>query len=167
MNIIIRQAEIADVQSVSAILTEAELWLEEQSIPLWSVQDLTVECLNEDVAAGCYFLAEEKGQPAGTFRYTMEDPVSWPDARDGESAFIHRVAVRRHYADGTVSTAMLHWAVDRTKTLGRQYLRLDCEASRTKLRQFYERFGFQYHSDKYIGPYHVARYEYAIPEKRI
>ncbi len=166
MNLIVRQAGITDVEIVSEILIEAELWLEKQGIPLWNIQDLSVECLNEDVAAGCYFLAEENGQPAGTFRYTMEDPVSWPDAIDGESAFVHRIAVRRIYAGGTVSTAMLKWAVDRTKALGRQYLRLDCEASRTKLRRFYEQFGFQYHSDRHVGPYHIVRYEYAIPEKK-
>jgi GNAT superfamily N-acetyltransferase len=166
MNIVIRQAEIADMQSVSAILTEAALWLGKCGIPLWNVRDLSVECLNEDVAAGCYFLAEVEGQSAGTLRYALEDTVSWPDARDGESAFIHRVAVRRDYAGGTVSTALLKWAVDRTKALSRQYLRLDCEISRIKLRRFYERFGFQYHSDLHVGQYHVARYEYAIPEKK-
>ena len=108
---IIRQAEIADVQSVSAILTKAALWLEKRDIPLWNVRDLSVECLNEDVAAGCYFLAEVEGQSTGTLRFTLEDPVVWPDVCDGESAFIHRIAVRRDYAGGMVSIAMLNSAV--------------------------------------------------------
>jgi GNAT superfamily N-acetyltransferase len=84
--------------------------------------------------------------------------------REGESAFVHRMAVRREYAGGAVSTALLTWAVDRTRALGRRYLRLDCDASRPKLRLVYERFGFQYHSDRHVGPYHVARYEYAVPK---
>ena len=162
MNIVIRHAEINDVHAVSEILIEAASWLEKNGIPLWNVYDLSEERLHEDVASGLYFLAEVDGKAIGTFKYTMVDPLCWPDANDGESAFVHRVAVRRDYAGGMVSTAMLNWAVDQTKELGRRSLRLDCEISRNKLRIIYERFGFQYHSDKHVGQYHVARYEYVI-----
>ena len=162
MNIHIRQAGIADVHIVSEILIEAESWLERRGIPLWNVNDLSVECLREDVASGFYILAEANGKSAGTFKYVMMDPLCWPDVNDDESAFIHRVAVRREYAGGTVSTAMLKWAIDSTRALGRRYLRLDCEISRNKLRKIYEQFGFQYHSDKHVGSYHVARYQYNI-----
>ena len=166
MNMVIRQAERADVHTVSEILTEAELWLEKRGIPLWNIKDLSADSLIEGAEAEYYFLAEVEGQSAGTLRYTLEDSVVWPDACDGKSAFVHRIAVRRSYAGGKVSIAMLNWAVDRTKALGRYYLRLDCEISRTKLCRFYERFGFQYHSNRHVGPYHVARYEYMIPEKK-
>ncbi|MGD0591630.1 MAG: GNAT family N-acetyltransferase [Bacteroidota bacterium] len=162
MNIVIRQTGAADVHTISEILIEAESWLEKRGIPLWNVHDLSEESLREDVASGLYILADTNGKSAGTLKYTMTDPLCWPDAHDGESAFVHRVAVRRDYAGGTVSTAMLKWAVDHTRVLGRRFLRLDCEISRNKLREIYERFGFQYHSDKHIGPYHVARYEYTV-----
>jgi hypothetical protein len=52
--------------------------------------------------------------------------------------------------------------VERTRALPRRYLRLDCEASRPRLRAFYESFGFRYHSDKHVGPYHVSRYEFDV-----
>jgi len=162
MNILIRQAGIADVHTVSEILIEAESWLEKRDIPLWNVNDLSVESLLEDVTSGFYILAEANGKSAGTFKFVMMDPLCWPDVNDDESAFVHRVAVRREYAGGIVSTAMLKWAIDRARALGRCYLRLDCEISRTKLRKIYEQFGFQYHSDKHVGSYHVARYQYNI-----
>jgi GNAT superfamily N-acetyltransferase len=162
MDIIIRQAGVADVYIVSEILIEAASWLENKGIPLWNVNDLSEESLHEDVMSGFYILAEANNKPAGTLKYIMADPLCWPDANDGDSAYVHRVAVRRAYAGSTVSTAMLKWAVDRTRALGRHSLRLDCEISRNKLRNIYERFGFQYHSDKRVGQYHVARYEYII-----
>ena len=62
-----------------------------------------------------------------------------------------------------MSTALLEWAVREARRLGRRALRLDCEASRASLRAVYERFGFRYHSDRHVGPYHVARYEYPLP----
>jgi len=162
MDIIIRQAGIVDLHAVSEILIEAASWLEKRGIPLWNVRDLSEESLQEDVASGFYVLAEVNGKLVGTLKYTMADPMVWPDARNDDSAFVHRVAVRRDYAGGTVSTSMLKWAVDRTRVLGRRYLRLDCEISRNKLREIYEQFGFQYHSDKHVGSYQVARYEYNV-----
>ena len=165
MSIAVRQAWLADVHAVSSILTEAASWLERRGIPLWKVQDVSVERLREDVAAGFYVLAEANGQAAGTLKYQLEDPFFWPDVRAGESAFVHHVAVQRDCAGGTTSVALLRWAVDRTEALGRRRLRLDCDASRTKSREVYERFGFHFHSEKRVGSYNVARYEYAIPEK--
>jgi GNAT superfamily N-acetyltransferase len=86
----------------------------------------------------------------------------WPDVLQAESAFIHRLAVKRDFAGGHVSSALLQWAVERTRSLGRRYLRLDCVASRPRLRAIYERFGFRHHSDKQVGPYFVSRYEYEV-----
>jgi GNAT superfamily N-acetyltransferase len=81
-----------------------------------------------------------------------------------DSAFIHRLAVRRRFAGGEISSALLLWAIARTHTLGRRYLRLDCEASRARLRALYERIGFRFHSNKQVGPYFVARYEFDVTE---
>ncbi|MEH2214010.1 MAG: hypothetical protein V7K84_25930, partial [Nostoc sp.] len=47
------------------------------------------------------------------------------------------------------------------------YLRLDCDASRPRLRAVYERFGFRHHSDKQVGAYFVSRYEYKISPQAI
>jgi hypothetical protein len=107
--IVIRQAGLQDLDDVSAILIEAASWLEERGIPLWNVRDLGVEQLREEVSSGLFVLAEANGQPAGTLKYQLEDPLFWPDARDGESAFIHKVAVRRQFAGGIVSTSLLEW----------------------------------------------------------
>ena len=58
------------------------------------------------------------------------------------------------------------WAVEQARLLGREYLRLDCEASRARLRAVYERFGFVHHSDRKVGPYCVARYEYRVTKPK-
>ena len=75
------------------------------------------------------------------------------------AAFVHRLAVRRACAGGQLSALLLRWAAQRAMSLGRRFLRLDCEASRPRLRSVYERCGFQHHSDRQVGPYFVSRYE--------
>ena len=57
-------------------------------------------------------------------------------------------------------------AVDQARALDRDVLRLDCDADRVSLRAVYERFGFVYHSDRQVGPYYVARYEYWLVRPR-
>lgn len=155
----VRQALESDVGVVSDILREAASWLRIREMPLWTEEELTPARLAPDVAFGQFFLAECDGEPAGTLRFQLTDPEVWPDLDVGDSAFIHRFAVRRALAGKGISLAMLSWAATRARDRGRRYLRLDCEANRPRLRAFYEGAGFSYHSDFKVGRFYVARYE--------
>lgn len=155
----IRHAERPDVGVVSSVLQEAAKWLTERGMPLWKTGELGPEHITADVLGGMYWLALVDGVPAGCVRFQLEDRLFWPDVTPGESAFIHRLAVRREYAGGAVSTALMDWARDHAQTLGRRWLRLDAAADRLALRRVYERYGFQFHSERRVGPYLVARYQ--------
>lgn len=162
MPALIRPATSSDTTTISSILTEAARWLEQGGQVMWRDSELFPERIATDVAEGLFFLAEQDGVPAGTVKFQLEDPLFWPDQPMGEAAYVHRLAVRREVAGRGVSTALLSWAAERTRSLNRRYLRLDCEASRPKLRAIYERFGFRHHSDRQVGPYFVARYEMTV-----
>ena len=109
---------------------------------------------------GCSPFCE--GIAAGVVKFQTEDLEYWPDIMQSDSTFIHRLAVRRSFAGGSVSTQIFQWAIDRTRELGRYFVRLDCVADRPRLRSVYENFGFKHHSDRQVGAYFVARYEYDI-----
>jgi GNAT superfamily N-acetyltransferase len=158
--ITIRQATNRDVETVSAILQEAARWLENAGMPLWRDEELSSAKIAPDVCAGLYHLAEYSEGVGGTVRFQLEDSVVWPEAPEHEAAYIHRLAIRRRYAGTGLSAFILHWAVQRTHILGRRYLRLDCVASRPRLRAIYESFGFQHYDDRQVGPYCVSRYQY-------
>jgi GNAT superfamily N-acetyltransferase len=162
MYISIRQATIQDTLIVSDVLLEAASWLQQRGIPLWHDSEVSPASISKDVANGLYFIAELAGEPVGTIKFQLEDFLFWPDISQEDSAFIHRFAVRRRYSGGKVSSALLTWAIEHAQTLGRRYLRLDCDASRPRLKAVYERFGFRHHSDRQVGAYFVSRYEYEI-----
>lgn len=162
MRLGIRQAMPQDVEKVSGILREAAQWLEQNGKSMWRNDELLPSHIAADVHAGAFFIAECDGVAAGVVKFQLEDLLFWPDVSQAQSAFVHRLAVGRRFAGGGVSSALLHWAVERARSLGRNYLRLDCEASRARLRAVYERFGFCHHSDRQIGPYFVSRYEYRV-----
>jgi GNAT superfamily N-acetyltransferase len=160
--ITVRLASAEDGAVVMSILREAAEWLESRGIPLWRTDELSDEAIAADVAAGSFWIAEVRGESAGTVRLQFSDPEFWPDVPEADCLFLHRLAVRRQFAGGEVSSALLSFALDMTRTRNRRLLCLDCEADRERLRAIYERFGFTHHSDRHVGPYFVARYTMSV-----
>lgn len=158
----VRQAVLEDLSTVSGILSEAASWLEQQNMTLWGEAEVSPKVVCQDIKAGLVYIAFHEGSAVGVVKFQTEDPLFWSDIPHEDSAFIHRLAVRRSVAGGSVSTALMQWAVEQSQKLGKRYLRLDCAADRSRLRLVYEKFGFQHHSDRQVGPYFVARYEYEV-----
>lgn len=156
----IRQATVDDTAALVETLTEAANWVEQlDGTTMWVEGELEEWRVREEAAAGMFVVGEEGGRIVGAIRFQLEDPLFWPDLDGRDSAFVHRLAVRRAHAGRGVSTALLQWSVDRARALGRRYLRLDCDADRSRLRGLYERFGFRLHSYRQVGAYYVSRYE--------
>jgi GNAT superfamily N-acetyltransferase len=158
----VRRATATDATAVAAILAEVDAWVAQLGTPMWERGEVDRDRVVAEVVSGLFALAWWDGEAAGTVKFQLEDPEFWPDRPGDNAAYIHRLAVRRKFAGGMVSTALMQWAVDRARSLRREVLRLDCDADRTRLRRVYERFGFRYHSDRQVGPYFVARYEYLV-----
>lgn len=158
-DVVVRVARADESVLVASVLAEASVWLERRGMPLWKARDVDAAAVAGEVASGIYALAFEADSAVGTARVTLEDPQFWPDAEAGEAVYVHRLAVRRSHAGGRVSGALLDWAAARATELGRQQIRLDCDAKRPRLRAIYERLGFSHHSDRMIGSYLVARYQ--------
>ena len=147
------------------ILEEAVRWLSEHGTPMWKLGEVSQATIDADIKAGLFVVAESSEELLGTMKFQLEDPLFWPDIPAGESAFVHRLAVRRRWAGGKVSSQLMQWAAREALLLGRPFLRLDCDAARPRLRAVYERCGFTHHSDRQVGPYYVARYEFATGAK--
>jgi len=159
MRVEIRQATAADAAVIEAMLLEAARWVDALGAVMWEEGELDAGRLARESAAGQFFIAEVDGVAAGIVRFQLADLQFWPDIPHADSAFVHRLVVRRAFKGQGVSTALLEWAAGRARSLGKRFLRLDCDAQRTKLRALYELFGFHLHSYRQVGSYYVARYE--------
>lgn len=158
----VRIAAPSETGIVAEILAEASTWADTIGAKLWQLDELAPSGIGRDVAAGLFQLGWVGSEAAGTVKFQLDDSEFWPDDPGDHAAYIHRLAVRRRFAGGRVSTALMRWAVQQAAARGRQMLRLDCDVERTSLRRVYERFGFRYHSDRQVGPYLVARYEFRL-----
>lgn len=161
-SITVRQAQAQDAAVIQEMLEEAARWVDALGVVMWDEGELDPDRVAREAAEGQFFIAEIDGDPAGAVRFQLADRLFWPDLEGTDSAFIHRLVVRRRYKGLGVSTTLMQWAVLHARSLGKSYLRLDTDASRPKLRELYERFGFQFHSFREVGPYYVARYLYPL-----
>jgi GNAT superfamily N-acetyltransferase len=165
MAIVIRPATADDTAALVETLTEALKWVERlDGTIMWVEGELEEHRVRAEADAGMFVVADCDGTVIGAIRFQLEDQLFWPDVDGSDSAFVHRLAVRRSHAGQGVSTALLQWAVDRARGSGKRYLRLDCDADRPRLRALYERFGFRLHSYRQVGAYYVSRYQLQIPQ---
>lgn len=162
MAVDVRVATPNEARLVADVLTEAATWADVKGAKLWQLDEVDPRRIAGDVERGLFHIAWRDGDAAGTVKFQLDDSEFWPDDPGDHAAYIHRLAVRRRYAGGEISTALMAWAVGRAASLGREFLRLDCDAERLSLRAVYERFGFRHHSDRQVGPYFVARYQYPV-----
>jgi GNAT superfamily N-acetyltransferase len=158
MTVHVRQATAADAPAIEAMLIEAARWVDALGVVMWEEGELDSQRIAGEVAAGQFFVAAVGGALAGAVRFQLEDRQFWPDLENADSAFVHRLVVRRTFRSQGVSTALLDWAVGHARALGKRFLRLDCDADRPKVRAVYERYGFQLHDYRQVGAYYVARY---------
>ena len=159
----IRLASVDDAWAVAEVLTEAAEWVRTlDGTQMWVEGELDHDHVRAEVERAQFVVAEADGQVAGVMRFQLEDALFWPDLEARDSAFVHRLAVRRAFAGRGVSSVLLQWAVDRARQLEKRYLRLDCDADRARLRALYERFGFRLHSYRQVGAYYVSRYELEV-----
>lgn len=161
MQIVVEQAGANDVETVSAILQESANWLIEKGEKLWQLDELAADKIKEQVESGMFWLAKVEGEAAGCVRFQLEDKEYWGDVPHEDSAFIHRLAVRRKFAGQGISRALVDWAKTKAKAEGKEFLRLDC-INRENLRQVYENYGFKFHSFKEREPYMVVRYQFKL-----
>jgi GNAT superfamily N-acetyltransferase len=163
--ITVRQARAADAATIQDMLEEAARWVDAMGVVMWDEEELAPGRVTREVAAGQFFIADVDREAAGAVRFQLEDQLFWPDLTRDDSAFIHRLVVRRRYRGIGVSTALMRWAAFHARERGKRYLRLDCDADRPKLRMLYEGFGFRFHSFRQVGPYYVARYAYQLSDR--
>ena len=100
MQLTIQPATLEDGETVSDILLEAATWLTRRGVPMWRESEVVASRIREDVAAGLFFLATSAGEPVGTLKFQLSDPLFWPDAPGDDAAYVHRLAVRRCFAGG-------------------------------------------------------------------
>lgn len=168
MPLFITPAQPSDLETVLAIYDESAQWLAAQGLPagFFPQPDWIRQGVAADIARGDVYLGRDAdGRVRGTLRLLWEDPDAWPDDRD-EAGYVHGLIIRNEARGRGVGAAMLAWAERTTRERGRRFLRLDCDATNSKLCAYYERLGFTSRGTLPQKHHLAARYEKALPAER-
>ncbi|CAG7621665.1 GNAT family N-acetyltransferase [Actinacidiphila bryophytorum] len=141
-----RRATADSTATVLDVLDEAAQWLAAQGVSQWPPR-FEAAWVEGAISRGETWLVEVAGEAAGTVTLDRSDPL-WADS-PGPAAYVHRMAVRRRAAG--LGAVILAWAADTARTQAADALRLDCVASNTRLRAYYESHAFMHRGDAPVG----------------
>ena len=153
-----------DAVVASSVMIDAACRLKERGEALWKEEELTPEQLIDQIAAGRLYLIKKNGMTVGTVLFQWEDELYWPDMPGGDAAYIHKLVLIKDVAGSGIGKEVIAWARGMAVKAGRKYLRLDCEAHRSRLCAYYESAGFILHSKRQVGSQYLARYEMDIED---
>ena len=173
---LIRATTPADVPVVMAIIEEARRTIATLGIDQWQNGSPNIAMITRDVEAGQGRVVTLDGEVVGTFAVIQNgEPVyavidgAWhtPD-RDAEGNWtyiaLHRVAISVAHRGSGISTAVIRYAKDIARSMGRYSLRIDTHEGNVVMRRMLERHGFVKCGVIYLenGDHRVA-YEKTIP----
>jgi ribosomal protein S18 acetylase RimI-like enzyme len=145
------------------IMQEVAQWCIDVGKPMWSLKELTRErllCLPR--VQDSFLVARCGGQPAASMILQWHDPQFWPMVKVRESGFIHKLCIRRSFAGKGLSRRMVEHAVNECRKRGIEYLRLDTDFTKPRLRGLYESMGFVKAGRRFVDGKDYALYELRI-----
>ncbi|MDD9271740.1 GNAT family N-acetyltransferase [Paenibacillus sp. GCM10023248] len=142
MDLQVKNISDNQVADFCSILKEVVMWLHTQGQGMWSLEQVSREKILSEYSIEEMFLGYMEDVPVSTMILQEEDDVFWPSVVKNESLFLHKLSVRRQFANFGLARDMVKWAKQEAQNRNKRYLRLDCAADRPKLCSFYESIGF-------------------------
>lgn len=102
------------------------------------------ELVAQEIAEGRQWKIELDGQVACVFVVAYQDPAIWGEMDREPAVYLHRIVTHPDFRGRNFVGAILEWAKAHGKALGKSYVRLDTWAENMKLKEIYERNGFEF-----------------------
>ena len=147
---------------VLAVLEEAAEWLVRKGIVgLWRPGFFSRQIFADQIARGEVYVSKLGGETVGTITLQWKDELFWPGASP-DAGYVHKLAVRPAYLGRRFGLQMLEWAGRTARLAGKSFLRLNCPATNTKLRDYYEKAGFTH-----VNNVEVAQWKFSLYQKNL
>ena len=163
---IIRQANVHDIDSLMALFAEARATIAALGIDQWQNGYPSLAVVSEDIAKHRSYVVEIDGAIVGTFVLIFDGETTYDRIYDGEwktgdsqnYIAIHRVAVSVARRGSGISTAIINYAAEVAYSMGRTSLRIDTHRGNAVMRRMLEKHGFVHCGSIYLenGDHRVA-----------
>jgi ribosomal protein S18 acetylase RimI-like enzyme len=131
-----------EIDDAILIMNEVAKWCIESDLNMWKLEVLTREKLIKNITEENFCIGKINGEAAASMILQWYDPYFWPNLKENESGFIHKLCVRRKFAGMNLSKKMIDYAMNECRKKGISYLRLDTDGDNSKLCELYEGLGF-------------------------
>ena len=158
---IITQATKEDIPAILEMYKHRVLYNNEHGIPQWTLDEVTWEEFEKTYTIEDYFVGKVNGEVAcGMFIVDVDD-LYWPEIEKGKYLYLHKICVDPAYAKLGYSDLMIEYFKNKGKSEGHKEVRLDVREKKAKLRQMYERHGFQLvRTGQFVPTFTTALYQY-------
>ena len=132
-----------EVQNSINIMKEVACWGRSVGLNVWKDEALASEKLLKYASKEEFCIGQISGNNACCMILQWEDTFFWPNARKNEAGYVHKLCVRREYANQGLPSKMVEFAIEECKKRNINYLRLDTGWTNTKLCNIYKSLGFE------------------------
>lgn len=156
----IRKATAGDLDAMQVLFDEARGTIAALGINQWQNGDPKPETVREDIALGQSYVIMEGDALCGTFAlmndseptYDVIYDGNWKTGNDNKNyQAVHRVAIAVSMRGRGISTAIIDFAAEHARELGRVSLRIDTHEGNVVMRRMLEKHGFVLCGVIYLG----------------
>ena len=150
---IIRKTTSADLDALMDIFDEARATIAALGIDQWQNGYPSRDVITEDISKERSYTVEVDSTPCGTFVLVDDGEITYDHIYNGhwltgdesdDYVAIHRVAISVSRRGSGISTAIIDYAAQYARSLGRTSLRIDTHEGNVVMRRMLEKHGFQY-----------------------
>lgn len=153
------RADPSELNDVLEILDEASRWLKAKGFESqWKLSPMFRDMIKGNIDQGDVYMIKDPQGTIGTITLQWSDRKYWGDM-PLDAGYIHKFAIKRSRSGQRLGIRTLQWAEAKTRKEGKKFLRLDCLANNSVIREYYEKYGFVHIRDTMAPGWKASLYE--------
>lgn len=161
MNLIIKKATQKDIPAIEEMYQKRVAYNDSHGIHQWNPEQVTWECFKELYTIDDYYAGFlDETIVCGCFIVDI-DTLYWPSQPKGAALYLHKIVVHPDYAGHGYADKLITFFKEKGQEEGYPEVRIDVREKKTKLREMYERNGFQLvNIGQFVPEFTTALYHY-------
>lgn len=133
-----------EIDKAISVMREVATWGRKKGLKVWLDEWLTKEeLITKDASEENFYIGNIEDDCACAFILQWSDSLYWPQAKEYEAAYIHKLCVRRKYAHMNMTKKVVECVKNECMKRGVRYIRLDTNLDEKVVRQIYLNNGFK------------------------
>ena len=160
------KAKASQKEEIFSLILEKSQWIKSLGINQWPVKwvESQRDEIFKSVSDGFFYTHFEDNALAVVVELRTEPEDIWAND-SSKSLYIHKLAVSNAFKGQGLGRCIMEEIIMWAKVQSFSYVRLDCAAGNTRLREYYESIGFYFVRAEVYGGFDSALFQVALNEK--